>query len=175
MVVNQAPSFQSYPRYLVQTGFISMTLTQLQWLKVQYQINSVRVSLSLCQWPSNVGSSMSSLGSCQTECSVHKDRWFTWRQMIAVLSPLSRPFEKSSWFTSGRPRCFDTVAWIQSPPGLAYGHSMLLFMWDNHTAKALSFSLLFYFSVFISHTLFLSAPHSHYISLFPFSRWFNCL
>ncbi|CAJ1069027.1 Hypothetical predicted protein [Xyrichtys novacula] len=52
----------------------------------------------------------------------------TCRQMIAALFSLTPLFEKSSGFNRECPRCFDTVAWIPSPPGLAYGPSMQLFM-----------------------------------------------
>lgn len=60
-------------------------------------------------------------------------------QMIAALFCLTPLFEKSSGFNRKCPHCFDTVAWIPSPPGLAYGHSMLLFMWDNCSAKTIFF------------------------------------
>lgn len=66
----------------------------------------------------------------------------TCRQMIAALFSLTPLFEKSSGFNRKCPRCFDTVAWIPSPPGLAYGHSMPLFMWDKRSAKTVFSSLL---------------------------------
>lgn len=59
----------------------------------------------------------------------------TCQQMIAALFSPTPPFEKSSGFNRKCPRCFDTVAWKPSPPGLAYGHSMALFMWDSRSAK----------------------------------------
>lgn len=45
--------------------------------------------------------------------------------MGALFSP-TPPFEKPRGFAGGCPLRFDTVAWIQNPPGAAYGHSVLL-------------------------------------------------
>lgn len=83
----------------------------------------------------------------------------TCQQMIAALFSMTPLFEKSSGFNRKCPRCFDTVAWIPSPPGLAYGHSMPLFMWDSRSAKTdFSFSsLLPAFSLLLSVFLSLSA------------------
>lgn len=53
----------------------------------------------------------------------------TYRQMIAALFSPTPLFEKSSGFSRKCPCCFDTVAWIPSPPGLAYGHSMSILKW----------------------------------------------
>lgn len=82
----------------------------------------------------------------------------TCQQMIAALFSMTPLFEKSSGFNRKCPRCFDTVAWIPSPPGLAYGHSMPLFMRDSRSAKTdFSFSSLFLASSFLlSASLYVS-------------------
>lgn len=91
----------------------------------------------------------------------------TCRQMIAALFSLTPLFEKSSGFNRESPRCFDTVAWIPSPPGLAYGPSMPLFMWDSSQKK--DFSLSFFLLLFLFFSASLSTPLL--ISYFLLSHW----
>lgn len=98
---------------------------------------------TLCEWLSEAAESLNEL---PVELPEGELGWarpgdLTCRQMIAALFSLTPLFEKSSGFNRKCPRCFDTVAWIPSPPGLAYGHSMLLFMWDNRSAKTVFSSL----------------------------------
>ena len=92
---------------------------------------------TLCECLSRAGESLNEppLESPEGEFSSARPGDLTCWQMIAALFSLTPPFEKSSGFTRKCPHCFDTVAWIPSPPGLAYGHSMLLFMWDICSAK----------------------------------------
>lgn len=85
----------------------------------------------------------------------------TCRQMIAALFSLTPLFEKSSGFNRKCPRCFDTVAWIPSPPGVAYGHSMPVFMWENCSAKTVFSSLSHPPSLFLYLSIDISPPPPH--------------
>lgn len=128
---------------------------------------------TLCEWLSEAGASVNELPVELPEGEFGSARPgdLTCRQMIAALFSLTPLFEKSSGFNRKCPRCFDTVAWIPSPPGLAYGHSMPLFMWDNRSAKTVFSPLSVSLSLSLLPSFFLYLSTFLFTSYFFLSRW----
>lgn len=149
----------------VQHLFSTLNVLTLSLLKIKFK-QTCQCSLqdTLCECLSEAGESLNELPVelPEGESGSARPGDLTCRQMIAALFSVTPLFEKSSGFNRKCPRCFDTVAWIPSPPGLAYGHSMPLFMWDNRSAKTVFSSL--------SHSLLpslgVSLPFCWYLTFF---------